>query len=464
MINEINIYIGGFDDGRTPGVQQYDAGSRKYLCRLWESAGKPYQMAEDAVVGVVFDWKGAPPSYEYKTQVMDRSTVLVTVPAAATQKAGTVTMQLVIHENGGDLHGPEISFYAYKSLKPGENETDEPVMLLVALMNRVDEQVQKVNEAADRVEQMQIDASGLAGDSNKLGGQLPEYYLPATGTAADSSMLGGKAPQYYIQPRNLLDNSDFRNPINQRGITTSGAFAYFIDRWITGSAGCTLSADGVNMVSNCWLHQRIAKETFDTYLSNGFTFCCETANGDILTLNTVGGDGSGNINGVILYVANDHLESAGYYEFRIITDTSTTCIVKWAALYEGEYTAETLPPYIPKGYAAELAECQRYFYSMKGYWKWMATGVCESSTAANIPVRLPQAMRISPTITIPDESLVKVRCGSEASQVPSAISWNYATTCFDMMYLQATVTGATSGDIAVLYFDNGGEIQFSADL
>ena len=33
----------------------------------------------------------------------------------------------------------------------------------------------------------------------------------------------------------------------------------------------------------------------------------------------------------------------------------------WAALYEGEYTAETLPEYQPKGYGAELAECQRYY-------------------------------------------------------------------------------------------------------
>ena len=33
----------------------------------------------------------------------------------------------------------------------------------------------------------------------------------------------------------------------------------------------------------------------------------------------------------------------------------------WAALYEGSYTADTLPPYVPKGYASELAECLRYF-------------------------------------------------------------------------------------------------------
>ena len=30
----------------------------------------------------------------------------------------------------------------------------------------------------------------------------------------NSLMFGGKEPKYYIQPRNLLDNSDFTNPVN----------------------------------------------------------------------------------------------------------------------------------------------------------------------------------------------------------------------------------------------------------
>lgn len=38
---------------------------------------------------------------------------------------------------------------------------------------------QRANAGAERAEQLQIDASGLAGDSNKLGGKPPEYYLPA---------------------------------------------------------------------------------------------------------------------------------------------------------------------------------------------------------------------------------------------------------------------------------------------
>lgn len=39
---------------------------------------------------------------------------------------------------------------------------------------------------------------------------------------------------------------------------------------------------------------------------------------------------------------------------------------RWIAVYEGEYTAETLPEYRPKGYGVELAECLRYFERLKG--------------------------------------------------------------------------------------------------
>ena len=44
------------------------------------------------------------------------------------------------------------------------------------------------------------------------------------------------------------------------------------------------------------------------------------------------------------------------------TDNGGTGDIFWAALYEGTYTADTLPPYVPKGYAAEMMECQRYYH------------------------------------------------------------------------------------------------------
>ena len=54
------------------------------------------------------------------------------------------------------------------------------------------------------------------------------------------------------------------------------------------------------------------------------------------------------------------LSTQGYVKCYIIIPSSEITL-HWAALYEGSYTADTLPPYVPKGYAAELAECQRYY-------------------------------------------------------------------------------------------------------
>ena len=50
-------------------------------------------------------------------------------------------------------------------------------------------------------------------------------------------------------------------------------------------------------------------------------------------------------------------DAFNYVTVRINTGNN----IRWAALYEGSYDASTLPAYQPKGYAAELAECQRYF-------------------------------------------------------------------------------------------------------
>ena len=64
--------------------------------------------------------------------------------------------------------------------------------------------------------------------------------LPSDGTAADSAKLDGKDSVYYHKkfshPRNLLDNSDFTNPVNKRGQTSYTGNGYTIDRWRTTAA------------------------------------------------------------------------------------------------------------------------------------------------------------------------------------------------------------------------------------
>ena len=153
-----------------------------------------------------------------------------------------------------------------------------------------------------------------------------------------------------IQPRNLLDNSDFRNPVNQRG-KTSYTGGYGIDRWKQWNNSNTTTIND-NSISISTIQQYIGTNIdFD----KTYTIAAKKIDGSILCE-------SGTF--------NSKLNKNG---LRIDYDTNTNGAKKpyvainkagdyvWAVLYEGSYTAETLPPYVPKGYAAEFAECRRYY-------------------------------------------------------------------------------------------------------
>lgn len=186
-----------------------------------------------------------------------------------------------------------------------------------------------------------------------------------TDTADDSKKLGGKEPKYYIQPRNLLDNSDFRNPVNQRGVTNGwvvSPYSCFIDRWISDSANSETVSIGVEGVklSGAWMHQKLLG----------------VKDGAIVTA-AVCIDGSIHVvSGIVTYNSdNSWKRCIGNNDDNILIDTANGMLsfliiqngkfVQWAALYEGEYTADNLPPYVPKGYGAELVECLRYFERIK---------------------------------------------------------------------------------------------------
>lgn len=75
--------------------------------------------------------------------------------------------------------------------------------------------------------------------------------------------------------------------------------------------------------------------------------------------------------------------------------TTEATVISWAALYEGSYTADTLPPYTPKGYAEELAECQRYYQA--GLYLRSSAINQWNTYAESINFRVP--MRAVPTCT-----------------------------------------------------------------
>ena len=234
-----------------------------------------------------------------------------------------------------------------------------------------------------------------APDSSKLGGIAASDYALKTDTAPDSSKLGGKAPKYYIQPRNLLDNSDFTNTVNQRGATSyDGAHGYYcMDRWVgwaetsDDTPNVVVQKGYVTVETGGKLQQKLESYKPDTV----YTAAAKRTDGTLLI---VSGTFTSNEIGTDIYIktgsdglANFGLRSGDYL---------------WAALYEGSYTAETLPPYVPKGYAAELAECMRYYKAIKSTAGAYGTTI-DAQTGGFVTIDTGIAMYRTPSIILLNE-------------------------------------------------------------
>lgn len=206
----------------------------------------------------------------------------------------------------------------------------------------------------------------------------------------------GAAPMDYAKkvgnPYNLLDNSDFRNPVNQRGQTSHSTTGYTVDRWIKGNEHGTVTVNNKHITlqggstNACWFQQKIPHG--DSLVGKTLTFAVMDSDGE-LTIGSKTISNSSNSEfvrknwGFLFFnaVTNDVLLVS------IVVNVGQTKDFVWAALYEGEYTAETLPEYQPNGYGAELAECMRYFQKHA-----MVVG----ASAQFIPISIP--MRVNPSV------------------------------------------------------------------
>ena len=129
-------------------------------------------------------------------------------------------------------------------------------------------------------------------------------------------------------PVNLLDNSDFTNPVVQAGVGGShGNQAYALDRWILTS-GTVSYQSNIGLALNGTITQKLEHSPTGT---------------------------------VSAFVGMASGQASISYSGGAVTITSAGGIVAWAALYDGSYSDDTRPDYHPKGYTAELAECQRYY-------------------------------------------------------------------------------------------------------
>lgn len=184
--------------------------------------------------------------------------------------------------------------------------------------------------------------------------------LTVEGAAAEGAATG-VAISKSSSPYNYLDNSDFRNPVNQRGQTSYSNTSYTIDRWLSPVVGdISLTSDGMKLVgveTDYGTQNRQRVSHYET--GKVYTFAVCDVDDEITIVSAIPSDSWTRT--ITTWGEIGLIVSGGYLTANIKVAASYTKTFRWAALYEGEYTAETLPDYKPKGYGAELAECHRYF-------------------------------------------------------------------------------------------------------
>ena len=163
-------------------------------------------------------------------------------------------------------------------------------------------------------------------------------------------------------PRNMLDNSDFRNPVNQRNVSYTGLPGYSIDRWFfnpTGEGYLTVQ-NGVVQIkaeTGSYIDLFQIQEKSEAIKGKAMTLAANfDGYGTVLMNFSYGTDGT--------VVTEDNklaLIHFGGDRVYIRSFSEDWVSVNWVALYEGEYSSETIPEYQPKGYGTELLECMRYY-------------------------------------------------------------------------------------------------------
>lgn len=236
---------------------------------------------------------------------------------------------------------------------------------------------------------------------------------------------------------NLGTNTNFPNPVNQRGATSytgDGTSPYCIDRWrisngTTYTVGTfTLSAATyANRACGMWQsnemgqHQlSIGDDVTVSIYANGklHTPTMKVIDRDLYDAfaNVPAGYDCDDFEIVLCTYAKDKTKyNLGIYPKKLLSVN----YIKWEK-------GSAATPYVPKSYRAELAECQRYFYRI--YNSTWQTGSLISGWGFIVPFDTPVPMRSNPTINFVDAGL-KVFAPSGWVNATSAETYGFNKNC-----------------------------------
>lgn len=293
--------------------------------------------------------------------------------------------------------------------------------------------------------------------------------------AVDSAKLGGKPPEYYCNHLvNRLDNSNFKiATVGYDGL--HGTVRYAADRWKISSSETSVSYDATTGVMTI---SADATSQYRTGLDQGLAY---VFTGKTLTMAICDADdnvycGSGTIrtaDGALVDVVVTDSFTLRLRQYKEYLSAAILCVpsksigVKWAALYEGEYTVDTLPPYVPKDRNLEEIACAGYYqrYTSNQNWAWYPTGVASDTQTLRVCMPLPYPMRHNPTVTIAKpENMTLFLPVAEGTVygINSVLGASvYSGTNMLLLYLEANVT-LTKGRTLSIRLNT--DIELSADI
>ena len=275
--------------------------------------------------------------------------------------------------------------------------------------------------------------STLGVNADTLNNQLPAYY-------AKQSDLDAK-----IYNSNIIHNWDFRNPINQRGLTTYSTNGYCIDRWYyvgqTSGSVEILSNQGIrlNQTSGTYvlIAHRIELERWNNLIGKTLTFSIEI-DGVIHSVNiipTASGYQASEFTTSIpnLLVGWETSVSCGYLQIVLGgTGVLSSGIISRVKLELG--LKSTLSNEPPMDYDKELLVCQKYYQIINT--KQLGVGFAQDTTGIWMSFGYSLDMRVTPTVT-----LLSYPQFYPSNLVSSAILWSSLTN--SGMSAVFTVSGAT---------------------
>lgn len=389
------IHLDVSNKGVVPAIyaKQGDVG-RKFRAVITDN-GEAYDIPADALLSVWYSGTSGEGNYsmigENSAFSIDGNTVTVELITQMLANHGSGNVCLVMNRQDGTQIGTWNIPYIVEQLPGmGSSAAEQYFTALSEVAGKAAESAAKATEAAATFETDEsLSVAGKAADA-----------------AATGEALAGKAPVALGAPHNYLDNSDFRNPVNQRGLTsltTSSAAVYMIDRWFIGGASATANnvtniiSDGVEIVGSCPTYGNNFRQYIPIDATNKtMTLAVCDTNGNIIIVSGKPVVGSWiKTDTAWGYIGLQQFEGKLMANIRVTA--GNTHAFRWAALYEGEYTAETLPEYKPKGYAAELDECRRYYRRYENI-----SFPCSNNPDGNIiSGYIPGAdMRVNPTAII----------------------------------------------------------------